>query len=78
MGNKYSTNLCTMVTLGKWQGDRYTQGNHYIQVNFAENIRQLKVLGSSPVTVIKYPVSCAPSVYAGRDCKNFQVENVCM
>ena len=46
MGNNYSTNLCTMVTLGKWQGDRYTQGNHYIQVNFAENIRQPKVLGS--------------------------------
>ena len=78
MGNKYSTNLCTMVTLGKWQGDRYTQGNHYIQVNFAETIRQLKVLGSCPLTVIQYPVSCAPPVYAGRDCKNFQVENVCM
>ena len=78
MGNKYSTNRCTMVTLGKWQGDHYRQGNHYIQVNFAENIRQLKVLGSCLVTVIKYPVSCAPSVYAGHDCKNFQVENVCM
>ena len=41
-----------MVTLGKWQGDRY------IQVNFAENIRQLKLLGSCPVTVI-YGVTAA-------------------
>ena len=41
-----STVQTCVVTLGKWQGDRYTQGNHYIQVNFAENIRQLKVLGS--------------------------------
>ena len=23
-------NLCTMVTLGKWQGDCYTQSDHYI------------------------------------------------
>ena len=37
---------------GKWQSDRYIQGDHYIQVNFAENIRQLKILGSCPVTVI--------------------------
>ena len=35
-----------MVTLGKWQGDRY------IQVNFAENIRQLNIMCSCPVTVI--------------------------
>ena len=37
---------------GKWQTDRYIQGDRYIQVNFAENIRQLKILGSCPVTVI--------------------------
>ena len=28
------------------------QGDRDIQVNFAENIRQLKILGSYPVTVI--------------------------
>ena len=48
--------LCkTPITLGKWQGV-YTilniKGDRYIQVNFAENIRQLKILGSCPVTVI--------------------------
>ena len=37
---------------GKWQSDRYIQGDRYVQVNFAENIRQLKILGSCPVTVI--------------------------
>ena len=37
---------------GKWQSDRHIQGDRYIQVNFAENIRQLKILGSCPVTVI--------------------------
>ena len=31
-------------------GDRYKQGDRYIQVNFAENIRQLKILGSCQVT----------------------------
>ena len=35
-----------MVILGKRQGDPY------IQVNFAENIRQLKILGSCSVTMI--------------------------
>ena len=40
------SHLCSAVTLGKWQGDCY------IQVNFADNIRQLKILGSCPVTVI--------------------------
>ena len=38
--------------LGKWQGDRYIQGDHYILVNCAENVRQLKILGSYPVTII--------------------------
>ena len=46
------TNLCTTVTRRKSQGDRYIQGDSYIQVNFAENRRQLKILGSCPVTVI--------------------------
>ena len=40
------------MTLGKQQGDCYIQGDHYIQVNFAENIRQLKILGSCLVMVI--------------------------
>ena len=34
--------MCTTVTLGKWQGERYIQGDCYMQVIFAENIRQLK------------------------------------
>ena len=34
-----------MVTLGKLEGDRYIQGDHYMQVKFAENIRQLKIFG---------------------------------
>ena len=38
--------------IGKWQGDHYKQGDRYIPVNIAENIRQLKILGSDPVTVI--------------------------
>ena len=31
---------------------RYIEGVRCIQVNFAENIRQLKILGSCPVTVV--------------------------
>ena len=31
--------------LGKRQGDRQMQGDRYIQVNFVENIRQLKIFG---------------------------------
>ena len=47
------SNLCTtMATLRKWQGNGYIQGDHYTQVNSAENIRQLKILRSCPVTVI--------------------------
>ena len=46
------TVMCTTVTLGKWQGGCYIEGDRYIQVNFAENIRQLKILGSCPVTVL--------------------------
>ena len=41
-----------MVTLGKKQGNRYIQGDRYIQVNFAVNVRQLKILGSGRVTAI--------------------------
>ena len=26
---KILSNLCTTVTLGKWQGDHYIQGHHY-------------------------------------------------
>ena len=32
------SNLCTTVTLDKWQGVRYIQGDHYIRVNLVENI----------------------------------------
>lgn len=46
------SNRRTTVTLGKWPGDRYIQGDLYIQVNFVENIRQLKMLGSFLVTII--------------------------
>ena len=49
-----------MVTLGKWQGDRYIQaGDHYIQVNFVENIRQLEILGSCTMTVIYSRFNCS-------------------
>ena len=46
------SNRRTTVTLGKWPDDRYIQGHLYIQVNFVENIRQLEMLGSFPVTII--------------------------
>ena len=46
------SNLCTMVTLRKWQGDRYIQGGRYTKGNFAKNVRRLKILGSCPVTII--------------------------
>ena len=46
------SNRCTMVTFGKWQRDHYIQGDRYIQVNFAENKRKLKILGSCLVTTI--------------------------
>ena len=44
--SKFQSNLCTTTTLMKWQGDCYIQGDRYIKVNFAENTRQLKILGS--------------------------------
>ena len=34
----WQSNLCTTVTLKKWQGDCYIQGDHYIWVNFVENL----------------------------------------
>ena len=37
---------------GKLSGDRNIQGDRYVQVSFAQNIRQLKILESCPVTVI--------------------------
>ena len=51
-----------MVTLGKWQGDCYIQSDCYMQVNFAQKLRQLKILGINyPVTVI-YKVT---TIYRG-------------
>ena len=43
---KMRSNVCTTITLGKWQGHHDIQGDRYIQVNFTENIRQLRILGS--------------------------------
>jgi len=76
------SNLCTtMVTLRKWQGDCYIQGDRYLQVNSAENIRQLKILRSCPVTVIHrvttiyraiiYRFDCSLWFYKGHDLVNF-------
>ena len=39
-----TVNLCTTVTLGKWQGDCYIQGDRYIQVNISENIKETEKL----------------------------------
>ena len=41
------------------------QGDCYIQVNFAENIGQLKILGSCPVTVIYRVTTISRAVYWG-------------
>ena len=49
----------------------------YIQVNFAEHIRQLKILGSCPVTV-KYRVTALyrDVIYSfDRTCKDKKVPN---
>ena len=54
--------MCTTITLGKWKGDRYTQ------VNFAENIRQLKILGSCPVTVKYRVIALYRDVIYSFDC----------
>ena len=36
--NIIQSNLWTMVTLGKWQGDRYIQVDLYIQVTFTSSL----------------------------------------
>ena len=48
------------------QGDSYKQGDRYIQVNFAENIRQLKILGSCQLT------SLYRAVIYGFDCNRLR------
>ena len=63
-----TVNLCTTVTLGKWKGDCYIQGDHYIQVNFAETIRQLKISGSCAVTVIYRVTAIYRAVMYRFDC----------
>ena len=50
------------------QGDCYMQDDCYIQVNFAENIRQLKILGSCPVTVIYRVTTICRAVIYRFDC----------
>ena len=54
----------TMVTLRKWQGDHYIQGDHYGQVNSAESIRQLKIL-SCLVAVIHMVTAIYKADYTG-------------
>ena len=46
------------------------QGDCYIQVNFAENIRQLKVFGSYPVTVIHRLTAIYRVVIYRFDCRS--------
>ena len=40
----------TTENFEKLSGDHNIQSDHYIQVNFAENKSQLKILGNCPVT----------------------------
>jgi len=63
-----TVSLCTTVTLGKWQGDCYIQGDRYIQVNFAETIRQLKISGSCAVNVIYRVTAMYRAVMYRFDC----------
>ena len=42
----------TTENFEKLSGDHNIQSDHYIQVNFAENKSQLKILGNCPVTLI--------------------------
>ena len=50
---------------------RYIQGVRCIQVNFAENIRQLKILGSCPVTVVSRVTAIYRAVINRFDCSRF-------
>ena len=64
-----------MVTLGKWQGDRFIQScDHYIQVNFVENIRQLEILGSCTMTVIYSMIAIYRAVIYRLNCSFFLTE----
>ena len=53
---------------GKVAVTRYIQGVRCIQVNFAENIRQLKILGSCPVTVVSRVTAIYRAVINRFDC----------
>ena len=54
--------------MARWPLRRYIQGDRYIQVNFAENIMQLKILGSCPVTVIYRVTTIYKAVIYRFDC----------
>ena len=56
---------------GKVAVTRYIQGGRYIQVNFVENIRQLKILGSCPVTVVSRVTAIYRAVINRFDCSRF-------
>ena len=56
---------------GKVAVTRYIQGVRCIQVNFAENIRQLKILGSCPVTVVSRVTAIYRAVINRFDCSRF-------
>lgn len=62
------SNLRAKVTLGKWHGDCYKKGDRYIRVNFAEKIRQLKILGSYPVTVMYRVTAIYSAIIYRVDC----------
>ena len=53
---------------GKVAVTRYIQGVRCIQVNFAENIRQLKILRSCPVTVVSRVTAIYRAVIYRFDC----------
>ena len=57
--------------MARWPLRRYIQGDRYIQVNFAENTRQLKILGSCPVTVVSRVTAIYRAVINRFDCSRF-------
>ena len=57
--------------MARWPLRRYIQGVRCIQVNFAENIRQLKILGSCPVTVVSRVTAIYRAVINRFDCSRF-------